>query len=554
MRVLHASLVVSAIAGVSGCPTRSKYDQLPSVRITSPVADTYTNGTVTITATIDPDLDLPIVLRLDDAGIIKILASPSESYAWNTIGLPEGAHTLVAEVAFSSGPATSPPVIVNVDRTSPTVTLSPTPGSAKVILRSPIKASFSEPVVLSRPAGETFSLSVMGTTLPTAVTFDGQNQTATIAVADLSSVSLPAAFTATIASTITDRAGNPLVPPMGTWSWSVPEWITFPRLESGYRPVLAIGSDLLPVLAWSLLTNPGGIANYQLQVAKYDGFGWTQFGPPSSNMNSAGRGMDLSLDAENRPLAVWRETSVDFQVAAWAGTSWDTSFPPLSAAFGSGSDAAGAMLRLDRVGRPVVIWSEQAPSARHDVFLARWNGEEWDRGFDPIEVPSVVQFDMLAGETPIVSWIFPAGTGHVSIWSGASWTPAPDVPGMTEPFMAFDSAHGPMVVVTSQPGTLLVQRLVNGTSWQLLPAASVPPQATHPRIAAGPDGLPVVAYYDAQTKAVGMARWTGQRWDTRAFAFGINAFEETPQLIVDRQGTAWIGWRDSQLNVWMSNY
>ena len=553
MNLLRASLLVAALVGVSGCPTRNKYDHLPIVRITSPAPDTYTNGTLTISAAIDPDLDLPIVLRLDDVGIIKTLASPSESYGWNTIGLPEGAHTLVAEVAFSSGPATSAPVIVNVDRTPPTVTLSPTPGSTRVILRSPITASFSEPVVLSRPAGETFSLSVPGTTIPSAVTFDAQKQTATIAIADLSSVPLPAAFTATIASTITDRAGNLLEPPIGTWSWSVPEWITFPRLESGYRPVLAIGSDLTPVLAWSLFTYAGGTLNYQLQVAKYDGFGWTQFGPPSSNINSAGNGIDVSLDAGNRPLAIWRETSADFQAAAWTGTSWDTSFPPLSAAFGPDSDAGAAMLRLDRVGRPVVIWSEQAPSARHDVFLARWNGEEWDRGFDPIEVPSSVQFDMVVGENPIVSWILPAGTGHVSVWSGTSWTPAPDVPGMTEPFMAFDSAHGPMVV-TSQPGTLLVQRLVNGSAWQLLPAANVPPQVRYPRIAAGPDGLPVVAYYDAQTRAVGMARWTGQRWDTRAVGFGSNAFDETPQLIVDRQGTAWIGWRDSQLNVWMSNY
>ena len=408
MKLLQASLFVSALASVSGCPTRSKYDQLPIVRITSPAPDTYTKGTVTIAAAIDPHLDLPIVLRVDDIGVIKILASPSESYAWNTIALPEGAYTLVAEVELSTGPVTSPPVIVNVDRRSPTVTLTPAPGSENVILRSPIKASFSEPVVLSRPAGETFSLSTAATTVPATVTFDAQNQTATIAIADLSSVSLPAAFTATIAPTITDRAGNLLVPPTNTWSWIVPDWITFPRLESGYRPVLAIGSDLLPALAWSLLTNPGGVPNYQLQVAKYDGFGWTQLGPPSSNINSAGNGMDVSLDAENRPLAIWRETSVDFQVAAWTGISWDTSFAPLSAAFGPDPDAGAAMLRLDSVGRPVVMWLEQAPSGRRYAFLARWNGAEWDR-FDPIELPAFISLDMIAGEKPIVSWIFPAG-------------------------------------------------------------------------------------------------------------------------------------------------
>jgi hypothetical protein len=115
------------------------------------------------------------------------------------------------------------------------------------------------------------------------------------------------------------------------------------------------------------------------------------------------------------------------------------------------------------------------------------------------------------------------------------------------------------MVVSAGSESFLVQRLVDGTAWQLLPVpAMVPPQARHPHIAAGPDGLPVVAYFDAQTIAVGITRWTGQRWDIRAYAFGEGrvALDEAPQLIVDRQGTAWISWRESTglTNLWMSNY
>ena len=129
---------------------------------------------------------------------------------------------------------------------------------------------------------------------------------------------------------------------------------------------------------------------------------------------------------------------------------------------------------------------------------------------------------------------------------------------MTEPFLALDAAHAPMVV-TGGSGSFLVQQLVNGASWQLLPvAAAVPPQARHPRIAAGPDGRPVVAWFEAQTIAVGLARWTGQRWDVRAYSFGEGrvAVDEAPQLIVDRQGTAWVSWRETTglTNLWMSNY
>jgi hypothetical protein len=112
-----------------------------------------------------------------------------------------------------------------------------------------------------------------------------------------------------------------------------------------------------------------------------------------------------------------------------------------------------------------------------------------------------------------------------------------------------------MLVASGTAGAILVHRL-DGDAWRPLPPAAVPPQAKHPRIAAGPSGFPVVAYYDAQTSAIGLARWSGQRWDTRAFAFANDAIDQTPQIVVDHNGTAWIGWRDaaSRFNVWMSNY
>ena len=127
---------------------------------------------------------------------------------------------------------------------------------------------------------------------------------------------------------------------------------------------------------------------------------------------------------------------------------------------------------------------------------------------------------------------------------------------MSEPYIALDSARAPMIV-SGGSGSFFVQHLTTDTLWQPHPAAVTPPQARHPRIAAGPDGLSVLAWYDGQTKSVGMGRWTGKRWDVRAYAFSpTNARDEAPQLIVDRQGTAWIGWRDTagQFNLWMSNY
>ena len=127
---------------------------------------------------------------------------------------------------------------------------------------------------------------------------------------------------------------------------------------------------------------------------------------------------------------------------------------------------------------------------------------------------------------------------------------------MTEPYLALDTTRAPMIV-SQGTGTFLVQHRASANTWQPHPVVSVPPQARHPHIAAGPDGLPVVAWFDAQTKSVGMARWLGQRWDVRVPFFSpTNVVDEAPQLIIDRHGTAWAGWRDTdgQFNVWMLNY
>jgi hypothetical protein len=200
--------------------------------------------------------------------------------------------------------------------------------------------------------------------------------------------------------------------------------------------------------------------------------------------------------------------------------------------------------------------------------MARLTAKTWNQDFGAIPLANQTPFtgptfDMVLDDrgNPIVGYVIPSTTGHVSVWDRSTWSAAPDVAGMTEPFMALDAHHAPMVVVIGTPGSLMVQRLVEGKSWELVPAAAaVPPQARHPRIAAGPDGLPVVAYFDAQTISVGLARWTGQRWSTRGtfvFSEGLRvAIDEAPELVVDRQGTAWVSWRETtgHTNLWMSNY
>ena len=557
-------MLVWALLCPAGCPTKTKYDTLPIVRITSPtIGTTYANGTVHITAAIDPPVDLPIELRKDGAAFTT-LVPPAYEYAWDTTKAVEASYVLTAEVAFSDESATSAPVTIVVDRTPPTISRTPSPGAVDVILRAPIQVAFSEPIVLSRSAGATFTLSRDGAIVPTSITLDSQGQTATIGIGDPSALPLPTTLVATIAGPIMDRAGNPAELPSSDWFWDVPTFVKLPPspvypniLPTTRLPAFAVGSDLMPVFATASSTTSGGSLKWQIQVSKYDGTTWAPLGSPSDDIDSASRGVALAVGGE-RPFVAWRPAAPDpgeIDVSSWNGAAWEAQ---PSIALASASSILTPILRIGRDQEPVILWS-----TGDRYFVARRAQSGWARDFGTIPITSLLpfdgnHFDMILGDddNPIVSWINPSGTGHVSTWDGSAWTAAPDALSVNEPFLALDSRRRPMQIVTGGAGALLVQHLADENEWQILPVATVPPQVRHPRIAAGPSGLPVVTYYEAQTTSVGMARWTGQRWDTRAFAFGSNAIDEAPQLIVDRNGTAWIGWRDAanQFNLWVPNY
>jgi len=572
MRLRCFALLLATILTTAACPTRDKYGQMPTLRITSPATNTtYTNGIVRITAAIDPVLELPIVL-LENGTELATLMPPLFSFDWPTAGVLEGAHTITAEVAFSSETARSAPITIVVDRTRPTVTRTPAPGARNVALRAPIQAAFSEPIVLNEAAATTFSLAVAaGSPIATQAILDAAGMTVTIAIDDLAGLFLPTSLLATIAPTITDRAGNPLAPPSDGWSWNVPDFVKAPALplcsslpSFNQLPAFAVGSDLKPVLAWASTTTRSDGVHCQLALNRYENDAWATLLSLPEDVNSAMRGATVALAADDTPFVAWRPGSLpdpgEIHLVAASDNAWQA-LPPLLPQVGVSFPIVYPVLRIAPDAAPVLLWGAGSSADRY--LMARGTEAGWREDFGPLPIISQepfdgVHFDMILAEdgSPLVSWINPANRGHLSAWNGTAWSAAPEVVDMIEPSIALDSARAPMIV-SGGSGSFFVQHLTNDNLWQPQPTAAIPPQARHPRIAAGPDGLPVLAWYDGQTKSVGMGRWTGRRWDVRAYAFSpTNARDEAPQLIVDRQSTAWVGWRDSagQFNLWMSNY
>jgi len=538
--------LVCALLGSAGCPTRDKYDPLPSVRITTPIGDTYTNGRVDITASVDPDLDLPVVLRRDGTVTLATLTSWPYAFEWDTTSVAEGPHTVVAEVALSSGTVTSAAVTIVVDRTGPTITLTPAPGATDVALRAPIQAAFSEPIVLPQPIGSAFTVSAGATQFPVAVTLDAGDRTATIRIADPSSAPLDATYSATVSDGITDRAGNPLIAPSGSWTWRVPQWVKLPQIQNTTIAALAVSSDFHPVVAYA--------TSGQLAVAFHDSNGWNQLSIPSTATSF--RSIGIALDATDRPIVGWlsRNNLIgdEMRAASWNGAGWNV-LPVIAG--GKQVSARGMQLRIDGDGDPAVAWQDDRTG---DCALAKFDGSSWQQAFPKLPIGGPSTFDLALGANgdPVVAWVDNGSAGHVAIGAGGAWTNTPDFAMTSEAALALDSRGNPLVV-TGKSGTIIVQRLTGGSAWQPLQAASIPPQSTHLRIATGPDDSPVLAWFEAQTTSVGMARWTGQQWDTRQVFFAPPLVaDESPQLAVDRNGTAWIGWRDSAgvFSLWMMNY
>ena len=146
------------------------------------------------------------------------------------------------------------------------------------------------------------------------------------------------------------------------------------------------------------------------------------------------------------------------------------------------------------------------------------------------------------GRIPVVSWILPADRGTCPPGRAPTWTAARIVADMTEPYIALDSGRNPMIVTG---GSGIVRRSAprRGRHVAASPAAAVPPQACIR------GSLPVLTAFRSwpittrRRSASGWRRWTGKRWDTRAFAFGpANAGDAAPQLVVGspRHGLGWL--------------
>jgi hypothetical protein len=532
-----------------------------TLQITSPASGTYANGSVAIRVTASGGTaPAAISLMLDGGTAIATLNAPSPyTFTWNTAGVADGPHILIAKSTTGSPQIISGPVTVNVDHTPPTVkTTVPATGATNVVLRAPITVTFSEAMAAASSAG--IGLSLGGAAIASTATLSPDGTSASIVIGDPTSFGLPGMFSVTFAATVTDVAGNALVQPAPAWAWAVPDFITYATIPgTGFNisnPVLAISKAFQPVVGLAqLFVSSSGSQEYNtLHVEKSDGQAWTDLGRPSPNGDES-YGFSMALGADDNPAVAWAEKGNNVYVSTWTGSAWGTASAAVDPAADPATLASFPVVRLDPTGLPVLAWIEKGPppSAAQNIFvthLTSGGGSTGAPGAIPVAGATALDLILDPQGNPIVAWRNSSLT-EVDIFRGAELT-SPALTVFADPTLGLDATSNPLLIAGT--GGFGVFALSAG-SWVLAPPAQIQidGNAQSPKLRTDPAHNPVVGWIESGKFTY--ERWTGTAWDLRAGIFGDGQSNQAFDMIVDSRGTVWLmGCNPSRALVIMSNY
>ena len=544
-------------------PTGDGPPATTKLQITSPANDSYTNGTLAVTvAASGGAAPGTISLILDGGGAIATLSAPSPyTYNWDTTGVADGPHTLVAKSTSGSPQITSSPVTVNVDHNAPKVSLTvPASGTTNVVLRAPITVTFSEAMAKSSVNPGAIGLTIGGTSIASTATLDPDGMGASITISDPTSFALPAVFAVTFGSAVTDLAGNALVQPNPSWSWTVPDFISYANIpgtgQNLSNPILAISKSFQPVVAFAdlFVSSSGSQEHNTLHVERSDGQAWTDLGRPSPNGDES-YGFSMALDANDNPVVAWAERGYQVNVSTWGGTIWGAASTAVDLMAPVTTIVSSPVLRLDPSGLPVLAWMQNYESQflEPDVFLTRWTGTAWTSTPGELGLTGVTALDLVVDPqgNPILAWGNGTSAG-LDIFRGSVKVLSPLLGSPDNPTLGLDQMSDPLLV--QGIGSFGVFALSAGV-WQMAvsPQIQLDGNAQSPKLKTDPNHNPVVGWLDGAQ--LSYARWAGSAWDMRAGIFGDGQGNSSFDIAVDSRGTVWLmGCNASRILVIMSNY
>lgn len=499
----------------------------PRLTIANPASPSYTNGTVVIEVSLSVTTATRVQL-LKNGTELKVLSGPPYAFTWDTTSEEEGTYQIVAQVVLDGQIVMTEPLTVIVDRTPPTIASSvPASGATNVSLTDPIRVIFSEALAPASVTSSAVRLAFGSAAVKATAAVTADGKTIEVAIADRSSLVLPGSMTETVATTITDLAGNPFAG--ATWNASVPVWVDLGTLEGAY-PQMVLGAAGEPIVV---------TGNGPLKIARHlSGTSWDTSVPSPE----AGGSVQLSntfgiAAAKNGDLFVaWIETA-SVQVARWTGAAWDRSWPSASA-----EESANPAVAVGADNKPVIYWeaNPQGNPYFYQSNVATWNGTGWSSFAGlPMGPCKSVPCRLILDKSG-----FPAVEVNSGLfrWSGSTWI-GPS--GYALAGLALNASDQVLSVQDTGTALQVVALSAGGTLTNYVPVLAEPAEAINPDETPQLtiDGLnqPIIVWYYSGN--IHVARWTGTTWDQ---SYGVFSANRGKVAIVVAQGSVPILARQDQ--------
>jgi hypothetical protein len=606
------ALVLLSVLALAGCPTRSKSlptdggsgsdggsdgshgdgdgdgdgasdahggGSLPTLQISSPAPDTYTNSSVTVTVGASDGLLVSgVSVYVDQETTPLKTASTPYTFSWDTTTVSEGSHILTAKATVNGQAIASASVTVHVDRTAPTFTTTPAANTLNVALSDPIELVFSEALDPTSVTTAAVTLTSGGSLLNTTASLAADMRTVTVTLNSHSSLLFPATITESVLSTVKDLAGN-AVGAAPTWSWTAPLWVKLPVLAGG-GPALALdpqGTAIVSSLVDTFTTT-------QLSVVRYaPGATWDLgFGSPPVTAGLSVTAASVAVDSDGSPTVGWSQDHV--YAAHWNGTSWDLLAGQADAtADETANPPYLSTIALDSTGAPLVGWSEQVETDTYG-YVARWSKPTWQ--ILPLGTRAGAGGPvLLVNSMGAPVGLFPGASGipgpQIQIYEAGSWLPiaspstgARNGLGMLFAFAldAQDESVALVETIDSVSGDEVIHVEVFRSSLWMDLAPSLSTTAAEGTIgevhvALDGGGSPFILWTQpdaTSSMSIHLARSDGLGWDTTYGVLnGISAASTDAtftSLAIDKNGTPTVSWTETDpstglpnVYVWKSN-
>ncbi|WP_075008738.1 Ig-like domain-containing protein [Stigmatella aurantiaca] len=577
-------LILSAVFLVS-CIQLPEVERPPilTLTLTAPTDTTYTNGAVSIQLQVQGALPEHVELVLDEQPLTRLEAP--YRFEWDTRSTPEGTHRLRARARLDGQEFSSEAREVIVDRTPPRLTeQKPTSGAQDVWVREPIEATFSEPVKASTLTQDSVKLEVGGAEAATALSLSPDGKKLTIT--PVTRPTVPNSIQLSLTEGIVDLAGNPLTPPMGTWTWSLPlsfsvGTLSIPGDTFPYAPHLLITKDNSPLVSWTERTqaprDPFTIHSHRLASTEWISAG-NPLAPQITFENPTWHPHITQLDSSSNPIVAWPQVDDSSPIGAhhlnisqWNTIKWENIAHTSNSNPGMFNieDKSGFTIRLDDKDIPTLAWSPTNTNLR----VWRRVNNTWlelaaTLNTKPVIRPDHIQLHLDSTGKPLVAWS--EGDILVRRWNGNAWEsqgePIGDLPGDTtaQPeSMLLDELNRPILAWTeidlTTPSTRLIVSRLEGSTWQALgfPLDIINGDdafISSVNLQRDDAGNLLIAWLSPHSPQhtsgyqINLRRWTGNGWVEIGASLPVAAYRYFPNeprtmsFAIDRLGRPYIAW------------